>query len=92
MTTLSPRVTEVEALPEMTLRVHFADGTSGTVNVGAALRPLRNLSLALGEPAFFAQVQVDHDAGTVTWPNGFDLDPDVLYARAHGMAVSEADQ
>ncbi|HET9066750.1 MAG TPA: DUF2442 domain-containing protein [Gemmatimonadales bacterium] len=63
------------------------DGASGIVNVGEALRPLRNLSLALGDPAYFAQVRVYHDAGSVTWPNGFDLDPDVLYARAHGIAV-----
>ena len=37
----------------------------------------------LGEPAFFAQVAVvDTVAGTIavdTWPNGVDLDPEVLH-------------
>ena len=87
MLELYPRITDVEALPNMTLRLTFADGNSGILDIGERLRPLRNLSLALGDPAFFARVRVDHDAGTVVWPNGFDLDPDVLYARAHGTPV-----
>ena len=31
----------------------------------------------LKDPAFFAQVSIDH--GTVVWPNGLDLDPLVLH-------------
>jgi Protein of unknown function (DUF2442) len=27
----------------------------------------------------FAQVRVDTEIGTITWPNGADLDPDVLH-------------
>jgi Protein of unknown function (DUF2442) len=34
---------------------------------------------ALREPALFAQVSVDQTAGTIGWPNGIDLDPDVLH-------------
>ena len=33
---------------------------------GPLLKPLR-------DPAFFAQVYLDH--GALTWPNSFDLDP-----------------
>jgi hypothetical protein len=91
MLELYPHITDVEPLPGMKLRLTFADGTSGVVDVGERLRPLRNLSLALGDPAFFAQVRIDHEAGTVVWPNGFDLDPDVLYARAHGIPVPGMD-
>ena len=33
----------------------------------------------LQDPGYFAQVGVDPELGTVVWPNGFDLDPDVLH-------------
>ena len=34
----------------------------------------------LSDPVSFRAVRVERDAGTVDWPNGADLDPDVLYA------------
>jgi hypothetical protein len=33
----------------------------------------------LDDPEYFAQVAVDSDAGTVVWPNGLDLAPEVLH-------------
>ena len=39
--------------------------------------------VALQDPDVFAQVTVDVEAGTIVWPNGVDLDPDVLYEAAH---------
>jgi hypothetical protein len=33
----------------------------------------------LQDPAYFGQVRVDPELGTVVWPNGYDLDPDVLH-------------
>jgi len=36
----------------------------------------------LKDPKVFRQVRVDKEAGTVAWPNGADLDPDVLYIRS----------
>ena len=32
----------------------------------------------LKDPASFRRVHIDEDAGTIAWPNGLDLDPDVL--------------
>ncbi|MFM7192421.1 MAG: DUF2442 domain-containing protein [Microcystaceae cyanobacterium] len=34
----------------------------------------------LKNPEYFAQVKVNPELGTIQWPNGADLDPDVLYA------------
>ena len=41
----------------------------------------------LRDPAEFAKVFVHPEAGTVAWPDGLDLDPDVLYARAHSLPI-----
>lgn len=36
----------------------------------------------LSDPAFFAQVRVDPESGTIAWPNGVDFAPEPLYAEA----------
>jgi hypothetical protein len=41
------------------------------------------------ELEFFRQVTVDRESGTVSWPNGVDFCPDVLYAEATGKVISE---
>jgi hypothetical protein len=33
----------------------------------------------LNDPAYFAQVAVDPEAGAVVWPGGIDLAPEPLY-------------
>jgi len=71
----NPRVTAVEVLPPHGLRLTFDDGLTRDVDLadelwGPMFEPLK-------DPAFFAQVAVDH--GTVVWPNGVDLDPLVLH-------------
>jgi hypothetical protein len=38
---------------------------------GPVFEPIRN------EPAFFRSMKVD--GSTIAWPNGADIDPDVLY-------------
>jgi len=44
----------------------------------------------LRDEAYFARVRVDPEAGTIAWPNGVDLDADVLYARITGEPLPEA--
>ncbi|HVW88105.1 MAG TPA: DUF2442 domain-containing protein [Gaiellaceae bacterium] len=76
----APAVKTVVALEPYVVRVVFADGEVRDVDMGPLLegpifKPLR-------DPAVFAQVDVDEYAETIVWPNGADVDPDVLYGIA----------
>ncbi len=68
------------------LYLRFADGVEGEVDLEGLVR-WEGLFAPLRDPSCFAQVRVDPDLGTVVWPNGADLDPDVLYAAVTGQPV-----
>jgi hypothetical protein len=81
MTDPIPVVTQVEVLHDFVLGVTFDDGTVGEVDLmphlwGPVFAPLRE------EPVLFAQVSVDDEEGTIVWPNGADVAPEVLYREA----------
>ncbi|HTR72122.1 MAG TPA: DUF2442 domain-containing protein [Solirubrobacteraceae bacterium] len=72
-----PRVVAVEPLEGWRLRLTFTDDLVREVDLsddlwGQMAEPLR-------DPDYFRQVRVDPELGTVVWPNGYDLDPDVLH-------------
>jgi hypothetical protein len=77
-------VVEVEAIGDYRLRVEFEDGLAGEIDV-AAIVPFEGVFAPLRDPKLFNAVAVDPDLGTVRWPNGADLDPDVLYALVTGQ-------
>jgi len=79
---MSPRISAAEAVGPQQLRLTFTDGSVGTVDLAEKLEGRGGQLAALRDPAFFAQVAVDPEAGTVVWPNGVDLDPDVLFEAA----------
>lgn len=59
------------------VRVVFADGEVRDVDIeplldGQVFAPLR-------DPDEFAKAFVDPETHTLAWPNGADLDPDILY-------------
>jgi hypothetical protein len=76
-------VSSVAYLGGHCLRLTLADGLVADVDltaklqgdVGPVFEPLR-------DETYFAQVVVDRELGTVVWPNGADLAPDVLYQQA----------
>ena len=80
-------VRAVEHLGGHRLRLTFADGLIGDVDLadrfagslGPMFEPLRDV-------AYFAQVVVDEELGTIVWPNGADLAPDVLHEQAMSLA------
>jgi hypothetical protein len=86
-----PRIAEVRYLKDYELEISFSDGTVANLDLheritrrGGVFEPLHNVE-------FFARVSVDREAGTLVWPNGVDLCPDVLYAEATGKSIDELD-
>lgn len=60
------------------LLIEFATGESRVFDT----RPYQTSDFfrRLADPAYFAQVRVQE--GTVTWPDGHDFDPGMVYARS----------
>jgi hypothetical protein len=82
---MHPRIIAVQVSPPYRVRLTFADGGTGTVDLASLiLREDPGVFAALRDPEFFAQVRVEPAAGTIAWPNQVDLDPDVLYESAMG--------
>jgi hypothetical protein len=81
-------ITAVEVIARYTLRLTFADGTVGDVDF--TTRDWRGVFEPLRDPDYFARVQVDPEAGTITWPDGLDMAPEPLYdeARRHRIAAA----
>ena len=68
------------------LFVRFQDGVQGEIDLEQMVR-FEGIFEPLRDPARFAEVRVDAELGTVCWPNGADLDPDVLYAKLTGKPI-----
>ena len=88
---MHPRITRVEVPAPYRVALDFTDGSHGTVDLARWILGRRGVFAALQDPGFFAQVRVDTEAGTIVWPNGADLDPDVLYEAAHGERFGVGD-
>ncbi len=72
-------VISVKPLEGYRLQVQFEDGVSGVVNV-KELVEFTGVFEYLKDEEQFAQVAVNEELGVVCWPNGADLDSDVLYS------------
>ena len=87
---MKPRVVSVRAVGHFQVALEFTDRSSGVVDLAPWIGGRGGVFAALQDQSFFARVAVDADAGTIVWPNGVDLDPDMLYEAAHGSARTRA--
>jgi hypothetical protein len=71
------RIFQVEYLGGLALRLSFDDGLVRDLDLDPMLHG--GVLEALRDTALFAAAHVDETAGTIAWPNGVDLDPDVLH-------------
>jgi len=80
MSIATPRLMSGEYLGAYRIRLRYADGSNGVVDLepelwGEVFEPLRSIDR-------FREFRVDREANTLVWPNGADLAPEFLYAEA----------
>jgi hypothetical protein len=73
-------IVEVRPLGGYRLYLRFEDGVAGELDI-SRLIPFDGVFADLRDMSRFAEVRVDAELGTICWPNGADLDPDVLYSK-----------
>ena len=80
-------ITAVEVVEGRTVRLTFSDGSERTVDLTPFLwGPV--FERIARDDEYFRQVRVDPEIGTIVWPNGADLDPDVLHGDHEPAARS----
>ena len=82
------RIRSVTPLEDFNVKLIFTDGTERVVDLapylnGPVFEPLRR------DPEIFQSVRVDDELGTIVWPNGADICPDVLYESLTPAAWEE---
>jgi Protein of unknown function (DUF2442) len=81
------RVQSVAPLDNWTVQVVFTNGEQRDIDLspyiasGPIFEPVRN------DPTFFRSMRIE--GGTIAWPNGADIDPDVLYYNGPPPWASE---
>jgi hypothetical protein len=82
-----PRIAGVYHIRDYVLHLLFTSGEEADLDLRSRIVARSGVFTPLQDIAYFAQVTVDPEAGTLVWPNGVDLDPDVLYSEATGTPL-----
>jgi hypothetical protein len=77
VTLTTPRICNARHAGDYRLRLTFADGRTGVIDLepelwGEVFEPLR-------DPGVFAALRIDEELATIVWPTGADLAPEFLY-------------
>ena len=80
-------IIDAKPLPNRQLQLVFEDGLKATIDMDKIIKHYTGVFAPLLEDAFFQQVQLAKELGTIVWPNGADICPDVLYAAASGKPL-----
>ncbi len=83
------RIRSVVPLEGFHVKLTFTDGSEREVDLapylnGPIFEPLKK------DPTVFRSVRVDEELGTIVWPNGADICPDVLYESLSPAAWQES--
>jgi len=72
-------ISSVQALENYQLHLKFEDNQEGVVDISQLIE-FTGIFAPLQDLAYFNQVKLNPEWGTIYWENGADLDPDVLYS------------
>lgn len=81
-------IVKVKPLKGFCVQLEFEDGANGEVDIRKLIK-FRGVFEPLKDESFFAKVDINPEWGTIFWPNGADLDPDVLYSMVTGEKIPE---
>ncbi|HET9592994.1 MAG TPA: DUF2442 domain-containing protein [Solirubrobacterales bacterium] len=70
-------VAGVEYLGGHRLRLEFENGQAGEVDLSQ--ERWTGVFAPLEDPAYFKEVELDEELGTIVWPNGADIAPETLH-------------
>lgn len=91
MSAQTARIRSVEPLDGYVVRLSFEDGTEREIDLeGELWGPIFEALRADRE--LFRQVCVDEELGTIVWPNGADMDPDVLHGDFEAAEAASTPQ
>jgi len=81
-----PKLESVEYVSGYRIRVRFADGRAGEIDLtdelwGEVFEPLK-------DPAIFRRFRIDKELNTISWETGADLAPEYLYERVAQPALA----
>jgi hypothetical protein len=83
---MTPKLESAEYAGGYRIRVRFADGCAGEIDLagelwGEVFEPLKDL-------AVFERFRVDPELNTISWETGADLAPEYLYEKAAQPGVA----
>ena len=81
-------IVAVQPLDRYKLHLTFEDDVEGIVDI-AELIEFTGVFEPLRDRAYFAQVTVNPDLGTICWDNGADLDPVVLRTKVCNLDTQD---
>lgn len=83
-----PKLESAEYVADYRIRVRFADGRQGEIDLsdelwGEVFEPLKNTSV-------FRRFRLDTELNTIAWETGADLAPEYLYEKAAAQPTAVA--
>ena len=76
---MTPRIIAASLVQNHVVRLRFADGAEGEIDLSGELDG--EIFLPLRDIEFFRQFRLDPELHTLVWPNGADFAPEFLYQQ-----------